>query len=354
MRAAKKIIDTAALRHNLQTLSNLAPHSKTIAVVKANAYGHEAVEVADALANADLLAVASIEEALAIRQAGARQPIVLLEGVFESEDLQLAYDNDFEVVIATPAQLQWLLAFPLQFERIWFKLDTGMGRLGFAIETAAEAMTALRQRYDTCQIVLMTHFSDADASERHVTKTQIARFDTFASQYPSCEQCLCNSAGVLAFPEAHRDYIRPGIALYGVSPFAGQCGQAHGLQPVMTLKTRVLSVKSFAAGAPIGYGQSYRLPQVGRIAVCEMGYADGYLRFIPSGAPIVINGRRYSIAGRVSMDMITVAVDDAVNVGDEVICWGKGLAVEAIAEAADTIAYQLLTTVTSRPTTIIC
>ncbi len=353
MRGASKHINTRALAHNLATLSAMAPKAQAIAVVKANAYGHEATQVVDALARADLLAVAAIGEALALRRAGASQPIVLLEGVFEASELALAADNGFEPVIATPQQVDWLLASQQRFPRLWFKLDTGMGRLGFQGENAHAAMQQLLTRYPCEHIVLMTHFSDADSPERSITEGQIARFDEFAAHYPDCQHCLCNSAGIVRFPEAHRDYIRPGISLYGISPMPGQCGQDYDLQPVMTLKTRVMSIKSFQAGEPIGYGQTYRLPQAGRIAICEIGYADGYLRFIPSGAPILIAGREYTVVGRVSMDMISVAVDERVEVGDEVICWGEGLAVERLAEAAQTIPHQLLTAVTERPRKVV-
>lgn len=353
MRATTKFIDKSALTHNLNMLADLAPNSRAIAVIKANAYGSEAPQIYDALARAELFAVAAIEEALAIRQAGADKPILLLEGAFEPSDVALAHNNQFELVVSTAQQLAWLLSSDKTFSRVWFKLDTGMGRLGFQAHNAREAMAQLLSRYSQQQVVIMTHFADADSPDRSYTNAQIQRFDEFAADYPDCEQCLCNSAGLLSYPEAHRDYVRPGIALYGVSPFDNHWGEDHDLKPVMTLKTRVLSVKSFAKGETIGYGCTYKMPEAGRIAICEVGYADGYLRFIPSGSPIVIGGREYQLAGRVAMDMIAVAVDDAVSVGDEVVCWGEGLPIERIAKAADTIGYQLLTTVTERPKLVI-
>nr|PIE46538.1 MAG: alanine racemase [Gammaproteobacteria bacterium] len=210
-------------------------------------------------------------------------------------------------------------------------------------------MQQLLTKYAQENIVIMTHFSDADSPDRHKTLQQIEHFDAFALRYPACEQSLCGSAGILAYPDAHRDYIRPGIALYGASPFEGNYGQDHDLKPVMTLKTAVLSVKSFKKGEPIGYGQTYRMQNDGIIAVCEIGYADGYSRFIPGGTPILINGEEYPIVGRVAMDMITVLVDEKVKIGAEVICWGEGLPIERICEKAQTIPHQLLTTVTERP-----
>lgn len=353
MRATTKHINKRALSHNLKTLADLAPQSKVIAVVKANAYGHEATQVIEALTRADLLAVAAIEEAIALRGAGAIQPILLLEGAFEPSEVTLAYQNDFELMISTPQQLDWLLASEYTFSRVWFKLDTGMGRLGFPLAHAQRALDALLSRYSPHHIVLTSHFSDSDSPNRSITNEQIARFDTVAERYPNCEQSLCNSAGILSYPDAHRNYIRPGIALYGASPFDTTFADDHNLRPVMTLKTRVLSVKYFLQGQPIGYGQTYRLPEAGYIAICEIGYADGYSRFIPSGAPIVIAGREYRTAGRVAMDMLAVVVDEYVKVGDEVICWGDGLPIERICEAAQTIPHQLLTTVTERPRKVI-
>lgn len=353
MRAATKLISKKALSHNLKQLSALAPDSQCVAVVKANAYGSEATQIVSALAAADLLAVAEIGEAIKLRQAGASQSIVLLEGVFEKEEFAIALAEQFEPVVATFQQLQWLLDFQSAFPRVWFKLDTGMGRLGFRSSDAEVAMQQLLTKYAEENVVIMTHFSDADAPDRRITQAQIERFDAFAKNYPRAKHSLCNSAGILAYPDAHRDFIRPGIALYGASPFEGNYGQDHNLQPVMTLQTRVLSVKAFKKDEPIGYGQTYRLQDDGYIAICEVGYADGYSRFIPSGTPILINGREYSIVGRVAMDMISVLVDEHVRVGDSVVCWGQGLPIERICEVAKTIPHQLLTTVTERPHKVI-
>lgn len=353
MRAATKHISKTALQHNLKVLSELAPNSHCMAVIKANAYGSESTQILDALGHADLFGVATIEEALAIRHAGATKPIVLLEGAFEADDMALAVDHHFELIIATEQQLNWLIDNKHDFSRVWFKLDTGMGRLGFQSHNCHTAMRKVLARYPQKSVVIMTHFSDSDSPERSITNQQIARFDDFASHYPDCQQSLCNSAGILSYPHAHRDYVRPGIALYGASPFAGNFGEDHGLQPVMTLTSRVLSVKSSKQGEPIGYAQTYRMENDGRIAICEIGYADGYSRFIPSGSPILINDIEYQLVGRVAMDMIAVLVDDNVEIGNKVICWGKGLPIERLCEAADTIPHQLLTTVTERPKKVI-
>ncbi len=362
MRATIKHINTKALSHNLQTLSRLAPQSQCIAVIKANAYGCEATKILSALKQADLFAVAAIEEALAIRSADsdnivADKPIILLEGAFEESEIQLAYDNDCELVVGSQRQLEWLLASKYHFSRVWFKLDSGMGRLGFQVDSddnnAEVAMEKLLTHYKQEEIVIMTHFSDADNPDSTKTLSQIACFDSFAEKYPRCQQSLCASAGTLKYPQAHRNYIRLGIALYGASPFADKVGKDFGLQPVMSLKSRIMSVKTFKAGSPIGYGEQYRLPTDGKIAICELGYADGYLRSITSETPILVNGTEYKTAGRVAMDMTAIIVDDEVKEGDEVIAWGEGLPIEIIANAANTISYQLMTTVTERPQKVI-
>ncbi|MPV85587.1 alanine racemase [Ostreibacterium oceani] len=348
MRATTKHINCRNLTHNLQVLMAHAPNSQCVAVVKANAYGSEATAVYSALASAHLFATASIEEAMALRAAGADKPILLLEGPFEPSDIVLADEHGFECMVATATQLHWLVNASVTFARVWFKYDTGMGRLGFQAQDAEQAMSQLLTRYAPSQIVLSTHFSSADLPDAAITAVQIARFDAFAKQYPDCKQSLCNSAGILRFPEAHRDFIRPGIALYGASPFAETQASDHDLRPVMTLKTRVLSVKHFLANDPIGYAQTYRMPTDGYIAICEIGYADGYSRFIPTGTPVVIKGKQYPLVGRVAMDMIAVLVDDSVGVGDAVICWGESLPIEIVCEHAGTIPHQLLTTVTER------
>ncbi len=348
MRGAVKQISKKNLKHNLNILKQYASNSQCIAVIKANAYGSEAEKIIDALDAADMFAMATTEEALKIRKAGSTKQILLLEGVFEESELKIAYDNNFEVVIAAKYQLDWLINFPEKFNRVWFKIDTGMGRLGFRDE-ASSMMDKLLTKYNEEQIVIMTHFSSSDSADRSITNLQIEKFDYFAKNYPKAKNSLCNSAGIMAYPDAHRDFVRPGISLYGVSPFEGNYAEDHDLRPVMTLKSRVLSVKKFKKGDAIGYSQTYKMQQDGLIAICEIGYADGYSRFIPEGAPILINGKEYKKVARVAMDMTSVLVDDTVCIGDEVILWGDGLPIEKICEYVDSNAHQLLTLVTDRP-----
>ncbi len=260
MRSTTKNISLNSLKHNLKELMSKAPNSKCIAVIKANAYGCEADKSYKALEKADLFAVASISEALSLRQAGADKIILLLEGIFEQDELEVAYKNNFELVIATPKQLEWLLDFAINFSkyfpRIWFKLDTGMGRLGFKDKDAEKAIEQIKSYYNEEQIVIMTHFSSADEKDKTITYNQAKRFDSFAKNYPKAKQSLCNSAAILNFPEAHRDFIRPGIALYGASPFADTIATDHNLKPVMSLTSRVLSVKKLKQNEAVGYGQT--------------------------------------------------------------------------------------------------
>lgn len=348
MRAAKKTIYLANLAHNLQQFKNRAPQSKCIAVVKANAYGCGASEVYSAFAKADMLAVAAIEEAIELRNAGATQPILLLEGVFSADELQIAKKDNFIPMIATPLQLDWLLQFDGLFAKVFVKLDSNMGRLGFQLDSANAVLEKLQSRYAQSALVLTTHFSSADESAT-VTAEQIRQFDLFASQYPLCQQSLCNSAGIINHPEAHRHYIRPGIGLYGASPMSNATASDYGLKPVMRLSSEVFSIKSFNKDAPIGYAETYRMPSSGKIAIVAMGYADGYSRHLPSGTPVLINDKRYELVGRVSMDMITVLVDDSVAIGDTVELWGENILIEEISNLAKTIPHHLFTNVTKRP-----
>lgn len=367
MRPAQKIIDLNALRHNAQQLKRQAAvdgkSRQFIAVLKADAYGCGAIDCARALAKeADLFAVAEIGEALEIRQSGSTKPIVLLEGVFSEDEIALAYAEQFELVVATPQQLAWLLAFSKKtankFARVWLKLDTGMGRLGFFADEVAAVMAKLKTHYAESEIVLISHFAGADEPDASAAK-QLAVFVSVAARYPQAKCCLANSAAILRLPQARADFVRAGIALYGVSPFMAtftegeqlftNTATAYQLRPVMRLTSAVISVKYFKKGALIGYGGHGVMPHDGYVAMVAMGYADGYLRAIPTGAPIWILGKTYPILGRIAMDMTAVLVDETVRVGDAVECFGKHIAIETLSALAGTIPHQILTTVGKRP-----
>lgn len=350
MRAATIVIDLAALRHNLSEVRRRVGRSKIVAVVKADAYGHRAVLCLPALAEVDRLAVASIEEALALRVAGAKQPILLLEGVFEAEELPLCARHDFEIVVHEPGQIEMLARARLKRRlTAWLKVDSGMGRLGFRPEAARAAWRRLADcpAVSPHSIRLMSHFARADEPTETETRHQLMRFK--ALDLPG-ERSLANSAGVIFWPESHADWVRPGIMLYGVSPAANRYGAEEGLKPVMTLTTRLIAVKDVEPGEPVGYGGNWRAEAARRIGIAAIGYADGYPRHAPSGTAVLVAGKQAKLAGRVSMDMIAIELGagSEAKVGDPVVLWGDGLPVEVVARAAGTIAYELLCRVSAR------
>jgi alanine racemase len=352
IRLLRAFIDTAALRHNLGTIRAYAPGAKVMAVVKANAYGHGLVSTALALADADSFAVARLEEGIALRAAGVRTPIVLLEGVFSAEQLAEAAHHGFELVVHDPLQLK-LLETHRGVERfvLWIKMDTGMNRLGFRPEAFAGALARLRAlAVPALELRAMTHLARADEREQPMTRDQVASFErtlAAAGLIGGAERVttsIGNSAGTLGWPAAHGNWVRPGLALYGVSPFAGETAEKHGLRPVMTLETTVLTVRSVKPGEPVGYASAWRAERDSDIAILAAGYGDGLPRHLANGSPVLIGGVRYPLVGRVSMDMIAVDVTGAAKVatGNKAIVWGPGLPVEEVARHADTIPYELL------------
>jgi len=357
IRLLRALIDTAALRHNLGTIRAYAPGSKVMAVIKANAYGHGLVSTALALGDADAFAVARLEEAIALRSAGIRAPIVLLEGVFSAEQLAEAAHHRFELVVHDPLQLKLLEAHrDARRFIVWLKMDTGMNRLGFRPEAFGPALARLRAlTVPALELRAMTHLARADERSESMTLEQIGRFEaTLDASGSSGAQRLAtsigNSAGTLAHPRAHGDWVRPGLALYGVSPFADATGGQHGLKPVMTLETTVLTVREVKRGETVGYAGAWRAERDSAIAILAAGYGDGLSRHLANGTPVLIGGARYPLVGRVSMDMIAVDVTAApkVTAGNKAIIWGEGLPVEEVATHADTIPYELLCGVSQR------
>ena len=357
IRLIRALIDTAALRHNLGTIRAYAPGAKVMAVVKANAYGHGLVSTALALADADAFAVARLEEGVVLRSAGVRAPVVLLEGVFSAEQLAEAAHHGFELVVHDPLQLKLLEAHrgPERFT-VWIKMDTGMNRLGFRPEAFPAALQRLRDlTVPALELRLMTHLARADEREIWMTREQVAAFDhAIAAAGLSGARRLAtsigNSAGILGWPNAHGDWVRPGLALYGVSPFTGESADKHGLKPVMTLETTVLTVREVKAGETVGYAGAWRAERDSAIAILAAGYGDGLPRHLDNGTPVLIGGARYPLVGRVSMDMIAVDVTAApkVSAGNRAVIWGAGLPVEEIAAHAETIPYELLCGVSQR------
>lgn len=360
MRSTKAIINLKAIQHNLVVVSQLAPKAKIMAVVKADAYGHGTVQVAKALAGINAvkvgsIAVACMEEALKLRASGVTLPIVLLEGFFSEEELELALKSDLQLVIHQESQLVALEKLSSS-ERpsksrfsLWLKLDSGMNRLGFTEAGFQDAFTRLAVLPCVREVNLMSHLACADDITHSMTEKQVARFNQATKKIPGCKS-LANSAGVVAWPESHFDWVRPGIILYGCSPMIGYQGSAHQLIPAMTLKSQLFAIRQVGTGEHVGYGATWSAKQSTRIGIIAIGYGDGYPRHAKEGTPVWINGKTYPLVGRVSMDMITVDLGtlDNFEIGDEVILWGDNLPVETIAAFSDTIPYTLLCGVTSR------
>lgn len=345
-------IDTDALRHNLNVIRQWAPRSRVMAVIKANAYGHGLVAVARALESADAFAVARVDEGLTLRRAGVLTRTVLLEGVFDRSQLEAAAVAGFELVVHTAEQIELLRNAPkgVQFT-VWLKLDSGMNRLGFKAPEFESAHAALRALAAVRQPVnLFTHLASADLAESATTAEQLALFAATTAALEG-ERSIANSAGMLGYAEARADWVRPGLLLYGASPFSGTIGPDYGLRPAMTLHSQIIAIKDLEVGERVGYGGKWLAQRPTRLAVAAVGYGDGYPRSLGSGSPVLVNGRRAALAGRVSMDMIGIDVTDlnaVPRLGDPVILWGEGLPVEEVAVWADTIPYELLCGISQR------
>ncbi len=349
-RATTVRFNLGALVHNLRRVRAAAPGRKVATAVKADGYGHGLIRVARAV-DADALAVACIEEALILREAGIDRPILLLEGVFEAAELPLCARHRLEIAIHHPEQALMLESARLEHPlRVWLKMDSGMHRLGLAPEN----VSALFQRLQDCpavapEIGLMSHLARADERDCDYTRQQLQIFETATTGLQG-ERSLANSAGILGWPQTHFDWVRPGIMLYGASPFAGSVAAEYDLRPVMTFSTRLIAINRLRQGEPVGYGGTWICPEDMDVGVAAAGYGDGYPRHAPSGTPVLVNGCEAALIGRVSMDMITLDLRQhpGARIGDPVVLWGEGLPVERIAEAAGTISYPLLCGITGR------
>lgn len=346
--ASWAVVDQEALKHNLQQVRLQVSQSKIMAVIKANGYGHGLSLVAGALKGegVDAFAVARVDEAIELREAGISQRIVVLEGFYNRDELQLHCQYQLEPVIHTLEQIIILENDGSADSHLWLKLDTGMHRLGIEVENFRSCYERLRKRF---MVSIMTHLANADDQDDPMTLRQLNLFNEQVSGYSS-ERSIANSAGIIGWKQSHAEWVRPGIMLYGVSPFVEKAGFELGLKPVMSLYSRLISIKTVLAGERIGYGGSYTCQRKSRIGVIAIGYGDGYPRQVLSDTPVLINGERVFLVGRVSMDMITVDLTDhpAIKVGDSALLWGAGLPVESIAKKAGTISYTLLCGVTQR------
>lgn len=344
-------IDVAALNHNLARVRQLAPGSRVLAVVKADAYGHGLVRCARALASADGFAVARMDEAQRLRSAGVQQRLLLLPGVYGGQELERAAAARLDVVVHSFEQIEILEQAPPALELdVWLKVDSGMHRLGVAPEAVSEAFGRLgRAAAVRAPVRLMTHLADADERALDTTAAQVRCFNDCTADLHA-ERSIGNSAGVIAWPQAHGDWVRPGIMLYGVSPFRTESAAGHGLRPVMTLRAMLIAVKEVRAGGAVGYGGVWVAPHDMPVGSVSLGYADGYPRNAPNGAVLRVGSRNVALVGRVSMDTITLDLRDAPDArpGMPVTAWGEHNPVEILAARCQTIPYELLCRVGSR------
>lgn len=368
-------IDPGALRKNLGQVRALCPESKIIPAIKSNAYGHGLVAIARALAespsNASALAVATLDEALGLSELGLKLPILLLNGFVNGEELSLCLEHGIEPVVHSPYQVALL---EKQFSKeifgdkrkLWLKLNTGMNRLGMTPKDVEQAYLNLHKYPDT-EFVLMSHLAWADSPDSvaatEFSAAQLANFKQSHQRLALARKdalpgSLSASAGILTMPEAHLQYVRPGIMIYGSSPLSDQTGEELGLVPAMTLSSRLIAINDVSAGQSIGYGATYTCEQDTRVGVVSIGYGDGYPRSAMNGTPVVVKTAhgpvRTRLIGRVSMDLITIDLSDVADpqIDDEVVLWGEGLCVDEVARASGTIAYELFCKVTARVTRI--
>lgn len=340
-------IDQNALAHNLH-IARRATSARIMAVIKASGYGHGLLRTAQALATADGFALLDIKDAISLREAGYRQTILLLEGFFEPDDLELIAQYELSCVIHSDWQITMLDAYPKRAcLDVWLKVNTGMNRLGYPPEQVSSVMAALRRHVAVREITLMTHFAHAD--ETRGVSQQLELFNEMAADY-HLPRSLANSAALLRHRASHGDWVRPGIMLYGASPFAEVSAQQLGLRPAMTLSSKIIATQQLSMGDEIGYAGKFRADRSMRVGTVACGYADGYPRHAPCGTPLLVEGQKTRLLGRVSMDMLSVDLSDLpqTQVGSRVTLWGEGMPIDEVAQASGTISYELMCTLTAR------
>ena len=337
----------AALAHNLAVARTAAPGSRTWAVVKAEAYGHGLGAAMTGFAAADGLALLEFDGAARLREAGWRRPILMIEGAFEEDDVALAARLRLALVVHCEEQVGWLQAHRGEPVAAVLKVDTGLNRLGVPRERAGAIHSRLSAMPGVESVALMSHFANADVAGG--AARAIADFDAATAGLPG-ERSLANSAAVLTVPQAHRDWVRPGIILYGATPFADRSAASFGLRPAMSLTGRLIAVRDLAPGDSVGYGSSFTAPSRMRIGIVDCGYADGYPRVAPTGTPVAVAGVRTGTVGRVSMDMLAVDIDaiPSARLGSPVELWGAQVSVDEVAASAGTIGYELLCAIAPR------
>lgn len=341
-RPIRAVIHTASLQHNLALAKSLAPQSSILAVIKANGYGHGMLRVAEALRDSEGFAVLRAEEGAALREAGFQQIILLLEGAFDADDLAVAAQHRLALVVHNEDQIRLLEQAHLpQPVAVFIKINTGMNRLGFLPTRFWAAYDRLKACRNVRGMTLMTHFATAD--EAVGIAEQLDRFASLTEEI-SLPKSVANSAALIRYPEARLDWVRPGIMIYGSSPFADQSAQEIGLKPAMSLTSRIIGTQDMSSGSTVGYGRLFKAEQPVRVGVVACGYADGYPRHAPTGTPIWVAGKRTRTLGRVSMDMLYADLTDIpeADIGSPVELWGEHVSVDEVAHAAGTVGYELL------------
>jgi len=356
---ARALIRLGALQHNLRVIREAAPDASIMAVIKANAYGHGMQAVAHSLESADAFAVARLPEALRLHESGIDKPIVLLAGVVTTTELKEALLRRFDIVVHCIEQVELLEAVAGGATRVWLKVDTGMNRLGFSPEEASNLIERLQSCTAVAELCLMSHLASADELDSPVTRNQLALFRTVVEEFDG-PVSIANSPAALGWSDIAdarnslgiqgEQWIRAGLALFGISPFADRTGPDLGLTPVMQFEARLIAVKPLREGARVGYRGRYQAQSASVIGIISAGYGDGFTRHFRTGTPILLNGRRVPLIGNVSMDMIAVdlGLDATDKAGDIAILWGPGLPVEEIAPWADAIPYELVCGVMNR------
>jgi len=335
-------IDGSALRHNLAQVKKLSPNRRVMAVIKANAYGHGVLTATKYLSEADAFALATTHEAVLLRDEGVEKPLIVLQGFSDTKELDLLASKNIQPVLHQNWQVDLVEKYSGHALKVWLKIDTGMHRLGLAPEDFRNAYDRLLSCSVVTQISVMSHFANADQPDHALNTKQINAFN-HATSGLNVERSLANSAGVIAFPESHMDWVRPGIMLYGSSPLLNRDADEFNLEPAMNFSSRLIAVHHLKKGDAIGYGSTWACPENMCVGVVAAGYGDGYSRHAESATPVMVNSVVCPLIGRVSMDSLCIDLRGVdARAGDPVVLWGKGLSIDAVARGANTIAYELM------------
>lgn len=352
MRPTSATVRLSDIAANHDLAGSLAPGSQNIAVIKANAYGHGMVRVAQYLENqVPAFGVAFVEEAVRLRDGGIKKPVLVMQGPREPAELEEAVAGGFWMLLHRQQQVDWVRSAKLEGPlRAWLKIDTGMNRLGFAAEVIEHVCASLRSSSNVHEaLVLCTQLACADDQENPMTRDQVRLIRDCAST-SGLDLSIANSAGILFWPDSHANWNRPGYMLYGLCPGGSAVAGVHGLRPAMTMRSEIIGIRKLRPGEGVGYGHDWVASRPSKIGAIAIGYGDGYPRHAPSGTPVLVNGQRVPLTGRVSMDAISVDLTDLekVDVGDPVELWGQNLSVNELASMAGTIGYEILAGLTGR------